>query len=116
MIKTPKYIVVLWPEVQDLMELEGFREHSYLINDDQGLNDFGSSAYFVDELWLTEVSRLNCNNQIIKIISDYVKNNPDIRFIQALYNLNIIIPEFNQYNEESSLTLKKLKLKKNDKL
>ena len=106
MIKIPRYIVVSWPEVQDLMELEGFREHSYLINDDQGLNDFGSSAYFVDEQWLTEVSRLNCNNQIIKIISDFIKNHPDIRFIQALYDLNIIFPEFDQYDEESSLTLK----------
>lgn len=116
MIKMSKYIVVLWPEVQDLMELEGFKEHSYLINDDQGLSDFGSSAYFVDEQWLAKVSRLNCNNQIIKIISDFIKNHPDIRFIQALYDLNIIFPKFDQYNEESSLTLKKLKLKKNDKL
>ena len=42
------YIVVMWPEVQLLMDLEGFKEHSYLISDEQGLDDFGSSAYFVE--------------------------------------------------------------------
>jgi len=33
------------------MEIEGFRENSYLINDEQGLEDFGSSAYFVKYSW-----------------------------------------------------------------
>ena len=46
-----RYIVVTWPDSQELMELEGFRENSYLINDDKGMNDFGSSAYFVSEEW-----------------------------------------------------------------
>lgn len=46
------YTVVTWPEVQLLMDLEGFKEHSYLINDEQGLSDFGSSAYFVETEWL----------------------------------------------------------------
>ena len=46
------YKVVTWPEVQLLLDLEGFREHSYLISDEQGLNDFGSSAYFVETEWI----------------------------------------------------------------
>ena len=46
------YTVVTWPEVQLLLDLEGFKEHSYLINDDRGLDDFGSSAYFVETEWL----------------------------------------------------------------
>ena len=33
-------------------EKEGFEENSYLVNDEQGIEDFGSSAYFVDEEWL----------------------------------------------------------------
>lgn len=45
------YIVVTWPETQMLFEIDGFRENSYLINDDHGLDDFGSSAYFVNEEW-----------------------------------------------------------------
>lgn len=48
------YTVVTWPEVQLLMDLKGFREHSYLINDDRGLDDFGSSAYFVETEWLSK--------------------------------------------------------------
>lgn len=47
-----KYVVVQWPEVQELMDKKGFRENSYLINDERGVNDFGSSAYFVDYDWL----------------------------------------------------------------
>lgn len=46
-----KYIVVTWPCIQYLMDKEGFKEHSYLINDDKGIEDFGSSAYFVEETW-----------------------------------------------------------------
>lgn len=42
------YVVVQWPEIQEIMTIEGFDEHSYLIND----NKFGSSAYFVDYDWL----------------------------------------------------------------
>lgn len=51
-----KYVVVSWPDSQNLMEREGFRENSYLVNDDKGIEDFGSSAYFVDEDWLNDLS------------------------------------------------------------
>jgi hypothetical protein len=50
-----KYVVVTWPNSQELMDKEGFAENSYLVNDEQGLEDFGSSAYFVDEEWLDSV-------------------------------------------------------------
>lgn len=46
------YIPVVWPDIQDLMDLEGFENNSYLINDDRGLDDFGSSAYMVNLKWL----------------------------------------------------------------
>lgn len=48
------YIVVTWPEIQELMDKPGFRDNSYLINDNKGIEDFGSSAYFVDNNWLAE--------------------------------------------------------------
>jgi hypothetical protein len=48
------YIVVGWPDIQYLFDKEGFKENSYLINDEQGLEDFGSSAYFVNVDWLKE--------------------------------------------------------------
>ena len=53
-----KYIAISWPESQELMDKEGFESNSYLINDDRGLEDFGSQAYFVDELWYDRVQRL----------------------------------------------------------
>lgn len=46
--------VVCWPESQMLMELDGFEENSYLVNDDWGLLEFGSSAFFVNKKWLEE--------------------------------------------------------------
>ena len=46
--------VVCWPESHMLMELDGFEENSYLVNDDKGLLEFGSSAYFVKRKWLEE--------------------------------------------------------------
>ena len=52
-----KYVVVRWPESQELMEEKGFESHSYLINDDQGLEDFGDQAYFVEEDWYNKVLR-----------------------------------------------------------
>ena len=51
------YVVVSWPDSQTLMDMEGFRENSYLANDEKAINDFGSSAYFVDEDWLAKVDR-----------------------------------------------------------
>lgn len=49
------YEVVCWPEVQELFEWPGFRENSYLVNDEKGIEDFGSSAYFVDSEWLRSI-------------------------------------------------------------
>ena len=51
--------VVCWPESQMLMELDGFEENSYLVNDNKGLLEFGSSAYFVNRKWLEEIVELN---------------------------------------------------------
>ena len=53
--------VVCWPESQMLMELDGFEENSYLVNDDRGLLEFGSSAFFVNRKWLEE--KVNIRHQ-----------------------------------------------------
>lgn len=47
-----KYVVITWPESQELCEKKGFEENCYLIADEQGLDEFGSGAYFVNEEWL----------------------------------------------------------------
>ena len=47
--------VVTWPESQNLMEKEGFRENAALINSPHGLDIYGSSAYRVNPAWLAKV-------------------------------------------------------------
>lgn len=51
-MKQDTYEVVCWPEIQFLFGEEGFEQNSYLINDEKGIDDFGSSAYFVNSDWL----------------------------------------------------------------
>ncbi len=43
-----KYVLVCWPESQILMEQEWFDE-CILMNDENHLDNIGSSAYFVPE-------------------------------------------------------------------
>ncbi len=44
--------IVTFPDVQYLMEMDGFNENAYLVNDENGLAEFGSSAYFVRCSWM----------------------------------------------------------------
>lgn len=46
------FIVVTWPDVQGLFELEGWQENSLLINDMPLYSQYGSSSYMVRESWL----------------------------------------------------------------
>ena len=43
-----KYVIVEWPESQLLMNHEKFCE-CHLINDEQGMEEFGSCAFFCPE-------------------------------------------------------------------
>lgn len=50
-----EFVVVTWADdIQFFMEQEGFDDNAYLINDEQCLKDFGSSAYFVRKSWYSE--------------------------------------------------------------
>lgn len=53
-----KYILVCFPESQILMEQEWFDE-CILMNDENHLQEIGSSAYFVPENRLNELINLN---------------------------------------------------------
>lgn len=46
--------VITWPESQAVIERIDHRSHSYLINDEEGLDMFGSSAYVVESDWYHE--------------------------------------------------------------
>lgn len=59
------------------------------------------------------------NEIILATIQNYLKNNPNIRFIQALWNLGIITAENSvtgglviedRYNEKSSTTIDRMKI------
>lgn len=48
------YEVIGWPDIQDIMDLEGFKENAALIepNDNMGI---GSSTYLVNVEWLNSL-------------------------------------------------------------
>lgn len=51
-MKRETFEIVCWPEIQYLMSKKGFEENSFLINDEKGMEEYGSSAYFVNSKWL----------------------------------------------------------------
>lgn len=58
-----EYIVLLFDEAQSLQDKEGFDSNSYLIEDEKGLKDFGSGAYFVSKEWyLRTKGKLSISN------------------------------------------------------
>lgn len=56
------FVVVVWPDVQEIMEEEGFDDNSSLINDKPLFEEYDSSAYFVRLSWLKNIN--NNNNEI----------------------------------------------------
>ncbi len=51
-MKRETFEIVCWPEIQFLMSKNGFEENAFLINDEKGIEEYGSSAYFVNSDWL----------------------------------------------------------------
>lgn len=49
------FIVVTWPDIQFLMDIDGFEQNSHLVNDENLIDEFESSAYFVRKSWLDMV-------------------------------------------------------------
>ena len=47
--------------------------------------------------------RRKYNNKLLKVLKEYIKENPDFRFIQALTVLSIV-SNLDRYNEESEVT------------
>ena len=46
------YVICTWPDVQELMELDGFRENSVLMNEPWANDLYGSQTYLVNRKWL----------------------------------------------------------------
>ena len=54
-----KFIIIQWPDIQEWMIEDGFEENAYLVNDEKGVEKYGSSAYFVNTLWIEEIYKRN---------------------------------------------------------
>jgi hypothetical protein len=44
-----KYVLITWPDSQEIMDEEWFQDECILMNDENRLDEIGSSAYFVPE-------------------------------------------------------------------
>lgn len=62
-VDNSKFVIVSWPDVQELMDEDGFEDNSCLINDDKFYEIYGDSAYFVNEDWLKYVDAKNESEQ-----------------------------------------------------
>lgn len=79
------YEIVCWPESQMLMEKEGFYDNCSLINSERGLEEYGSSAYLVDEDWYQKF----INDEL----SDVVYNEDDADELDICCDDSIIFGE-----------------------
>lgn len=68
-----KYTIIQWPDILYLILESDFSEHSYLVNDEQGIEDFGSSAYFVDTDWADGIINRKKNESTHKSILKFIK-------------------------------------------
>lgn len=91
-----EYIVLLSDEAQALQDKEGFDNNAYLIEDEKGLKEFGSGAYFVDKNWYGR-NMPRTKEQYLKLIDDLVNDidlsNPIKRLATSSF-INIIKARF----------------------
>lgn len=67
------FVVICWPDVQELMDEEGFEENSTLINDGPLYDKYGDSAYMVNLAWLEKNQIIN-KIQMKTFVGKFVKN------------------------------------------
>ena len=53
------FVAICWPDVQELMDEEGFEENSTLIIDGPLYDKYGDSAYMVNLDWLSKTQIIN---------------------------------------------------------
>lgn len=50
-----EYEIIGWPDIQELMDMEGFEENTALITPNDAIG-IGSSTYLVDKEWLKSLN------------------------------------------------------------
>ena len=91
------YIIICWPESQELMERDGFRENCSLINGERGLDIYGSCAYLVDKDWYDEYANA-------PFVEDDADMDNDEDELQIVYDDDLIelgfLDEEDEYDED----------------
>lgn len=79
---TGTFVIVQWPEIQELMDIEGFEENSCLINEEPFLSEYGSSAYFVRQCWLESINNTdpyaNCTDKELQDIFEDMQADAEV--------------------------------------
>ena len=91
-----------WLEEQAGIEVKEFEKNRR--------NENGTFILTMNKFEQIRMSRLNDNVEVLNILVDYLKQNPDIRFFQALYNVGIMDSKnVDRFYEEPSETLSRMK-------
>lgn len=91
-----------WLEEQAGIEVKEFEKNRR--------NENGTFILTMNKFKQIRMSRLNDNIEVLNILVDYLKQNPDIRFFQALYNVGIMDSKnVDRFYEEPSETLSRMK-------
>lgn len=91
-----EYIVLLFDEAQVLQDKEGFDNNAYLIEDEKGLKEFGSGAYFVNKEWYGR-NMPRTKESYLQLIEDLVNDvdlSSPIKRLTASSFINIIKAHF----------------------
>ena len=95
-------IIICWPDSQELMELDGFRENCSLINGERGLDIYGSAAYLVDKDWYDEYVNAPFVEDDVDMDNDEDYDNEDE--LQIVYDDDLIelgfLDEEDEYDED----------------
>lgn len=65
------FIPITWPEVQELMTHNDFRDNAVLITDGKLYQKYGSSAYLVNNEWYNKVGTINLFESYLKKVDAY---------------------------------------------
>lgn len=65
------FIPITWPEVQELMTYNDFRDNAVLITDGKLYQTYGDSAYLVNQEWYNRISIITMFESYLKKVDAY---------------------------------------------
>lgn len=52
-----EFVIITWPEVEGYFDIPGFDEHSSLANSMFDIEEYGSSAYYIEKEWYEQATK-----------------------------------------------------------